>query len=135
MTRLKERLDRRIARMSSTEKIDREMAIILVAALAGGMAAASVILAVLGYLLTCGGGGSPSPGARSVWLPPSPSRIWPCTWAGMCSTPGTGGSLRRKTPALPSATCRGRTAMTEFEAAPVATVVERYRKNHGRETR
>ena len=134
MTRLKERLDRRIARMSSTEKIDREMAIILVAALAGGMAAASVILAVLGYLLTCGGG-SPSPGARSVWLPPSPSRIWPCTWAGMCSTPGTGGSLRRKTPASPSATCRGRTAMTEFEAAPVAAVVERYRKNHGRETR
>ena len=61
MTRLKERLDRRIARMSSTEKIDREMAIILVAALAGGMAAASVILAVLGYLLTCGGG-SPSRG-------------------------------------------------------------------------
>ena len=48
--RLKERLDRRVARMSSREKIDREMAIFFVSALAGTMAAASVILAILGYL-------------------------------------------------------------------------------------
>ena len=51
MTRLKAWLDRRLARMSDAAKFDLELVVTGVMGLAGGMAGALVILAVLGYLV------------------------------------------------------------------------------------
>lgn len=51
MTRLKARLDRRIARMSNSAKFDLELAIALVSALCSGCAAGLAAAAVPGYLI------------------------------------------------------------------------------------
>ena len=51
MTRLKARLDRRLARMSDAGKLDLQLVVMGVMGLAGGTTGALLILAVLGYLV------------------------------------------------------------------------------------
>ena len=51
MMRLKERLDRRLARMSDDAKLDLEFALMMVMGLWAWLTAAFVILAVVGYMV------------------------------------------------------------------------------------